>query len=84
MEKVLSKFSTGFLSLAQRLAHYQTIVVITLFYYLILSPIGLLFRLFGWDPLERRGFAKRGQGEPSNWKKCARRHDEISSMRRMS
>jgi len=39
---------------AERVSRVVTLLVLSIVYFLVLTPIGLAKRAFGWDPLERR------------------------------
>lgn len=74
------------MTFAHWLARTQTVVIITLFYFLIISPLGFLMVLFGWDPLEKRGFKKsaRTDTQLTNWKEVKKPKVDVSDMGRMS
>lgn len=55
---------------AARLGHFSNYVVLGLFLYVIMTPTGLALRMFGWDPMGRRG-ATSG----SYWKPISRKTD---------
>jgi len=55
----------GWMKFAGLLGWVNTRVLLTLFFFLVLTPVGLVMRLFGRDPLARR-FAK---GSGSYWEK---------------
>ena len=81
MKTALKKFWTGWKRLAHKVARVQTIILITIFYFLILVPLGALFRMFGWDPLEAKGLQS---GRTSNWKEVTPKSPELESLRRLS
>jgi hypothetical protein len=56
-------------------------LLISLFYFLVIAPLGTLFRLFGWDPLDTKGFKSSKQ---SNWKKIDSKSHEFESLKRQS
>lgn len=81
MKKVLSGIWAAWKRAAHVVGRFQTRVIITLFYCLILSPVGLLMRLCGWDPLEsRKSKAARG----TNWKAVKDGEPDHESLRRQS
>ena len=45
----------AWMALAEVLAFVMTRVVLAVVYFLIVTPIGVVKRLTGWDPLSRRG-----------------------------
>ena len=52
--KVLKPIFIAWMSLAVVLGFFMTRVVLTLFFFLVLTPVGLFFRLIGRDALNRR------------------------------
>ncbi len=67
--------------MAHKIARFQTNLLITLFYFLIVAPLGLIFKLFGWDPLESRAlnFLKK-----TNWRHVKQGEPDLEAMRRQS
>jgi hypothetical protein len=55
----------GWMRFAAVLAYVNTRIILTLLYYILFVPVGLLRRTFGNDALNR----KLGQGETSDWVK---------------
>jgi hypothetical protein len=59
------------MKLAEGMAYVSSRVILALIFFLVLTPIGLIKRAMGWDPLHRRA-ASRG----SFWQPYpARQHD---------
>ena len=56
-------FHTAWMRFAAALGHVNSRVLLTLVYYLVVTPYGVVSRLAGRDPLRRRG---RGEAE-SHW-----------------
>ena len=56
-------FHTAWMRFAVMLGHVNSRVLLTLVYYLVVTPYGVVTRLVGRDPLRRRG---RADGE-SHW-----------------
>ncbi len=54
LPKVLLPVYRVWMALAVVLGFIMTRVILTIVYYLIMTPIGLLMRLFGKDPMQRR------------------------------
>ncbi len=52
--KVLKPVYIAWMSLAVVLGFFMTRVVLTLFFFLVLTPVGLFFRLIGRDALNRK------------------------------
>ncbi len=59
----LREFRAGWLALARGMGWVNTRVLLTLFYYGVIGPVGLVMRLFGRDPLDR----KWPSDQPSYW-----------------
>ena len=59
----LREVCAGWFMLAHALGWFNTRVLLTLFYYAVVSPIGLVMRFFGRDPLDR----KWSQHQQSYW-----------------
>ena len=51
-------FHTAWMKFAALLGHVNSRVLLTLFYYLVMTPYGFVTRLVGRDPLRRRGAAR--------------------------
>jgi hypothetical protein len=45
----------AWMKLAEALAFVMTRLILGIVFFLIVTPIGVVKRLFGWDPLNRRG-----------------------------
>lgn len=82
MKDFFRKLWAGWKRIAHKIGRFQTKVIITLFYFLVLSPFGGLLRLFGWDPLDSKGFSSTTTG--SNWKPVAREELTPDDLRRQS
>jgi len=81
MKNLLKKAWKGWKKIAHRIGRFQTMLLISLFYFLVIAPLGFLFRLFGWDPLETKGFKSSKQ---SNWKTFDSKSHEFESLKRQS
>ncbi|MBD3403457.1 hypothetical protein GF420_11215 [candidate division GN15 bacterium] len=79
MKSVLRRLWAGWKRIALKIGRFNTMVLLGLFYFLILSPLGGLFRLFGWDPLHRR----RGNRSTS-WQAVDNGSPDLESLRRQS
>lgn len=53
---------------AERISRLVTLLVLSIVWFLVLTPIGLVKRAFGWDPLERRAAPS-----DSYWRPCPER-----------
>ena len=81
MKKVLRRIWAGWKKIALKFARFQTNLLLTLFYFFVIAPLGLLFRLFGWDPLESRA---RNLKKGTNWRTVAQSEPDLEAMRRQS
>jgi len=81
MKKVLQNIWAGWKRVAHVIGRFQTRVLTTVFYFLILSPCGALGRLVGWDPLETRAAKRR---RATNWKPVTPEEPDLESLRRQS
>lgn len=81
VRKILSKIWAAWKRFAHVIGRFQTAVAVTLFYFLILSPAGLLGRLVGWDPLDSRASKRR---RSTNWKPVVPEEPDLESLRRQS
>jgi Saxitoxin biosynthesis operon protein SxtJ len=52
----------AWMTLAEVLAFISTRIILGLVFFLVVTPIGMVKRLFGWDPLNRRAVPR-----PSYW-----------------
>ncbi len=50
----MKKLWTGWKRIAAKIAHFQSHLLLSVIYLLILAPLGCLFRLFRQDPLNIR------------------------------
>ncbi len=81
MRKLARKIWNGWKKVALKIARFQTALFLSIFYFLILVPVGLVFKLFGWDPLETR---KLKRERSSNWKAVSQDEPDLEALRRQS
>jgi hypothetical protein len=81
MKKVLSKVWSGWKKIAFKIARFNTIILTSLFYLLLLSPMGAIMRLFGWDPLQS---SHRRLEDKTNWKAIEDGEPTLESMHHQS
>lgn len=81
MKNFFKKLWNGWKKAAHKIARVQAKILVTLFYFLILVPVGALFRVFGWDPLASRGFRS---SKTSNWKDVAPKDQSLESLKHQS
>lgn len=53
--KALTHPNRAWMKLAEVLAFVMTRLILGVVFFLMVTPIGVVKRLFGWDPLSRRG-----------------------------
>ena len=81
MRKTISILWQVWKRFAHRVARIQTAILVTIFYFLVLTPIGLVAHLFGWDPLCRRAFSSDAV---TNWKPVSQPEPDSESLRHQS
>ena len=81
MKNFFKKIWNGWKIAAKKIGRFNTVVLLTLFYFLILAPLGLIFKLFGWDPLNSR---KNKHQLESNWHEVRDQQPDIESLSRQS
>lgn len=64
------------MALAERLGAVMTVVVLGLVFFFVLTPIGLVKRLTGWDPLLRRAASRGSWWAPYSPRQRDRQHYE--------
>lgn len=62
--------------LAEVLGFISTRIILGLVFFLIVTPIGVIKRMFGWDPLKRRSSSKSSYWNPYGKRQRDRRHYE--------
>jgi hypothetical protein len=62
--------------LAEGLSYVTTRVILALVFFLIVTPIGVIKRLSGWDPLSRRSASSESYWRPYSERQRDRRHYE--------
>lgn len=66
----------AWMALAEVLAFVSTRVILAIVYFLIVTPIGFVKRLFGWDPLNRRAPKNESYWRPYSDRQRNPRHYE--------
>jgi Saxitoxin biosynthesis operon protein SxtJ len=61
---------------AEGLSFVSTTIILGLVFFLIVTPIGVIKRLMGWDPLNRRGARKASYWQPYSERQRNPRHYE--------
>jgi hypothetical protein len=81
MKKVLLKIWSGWKKIAFKIARFNTIILISLFYLLLLAPMGAVMRLFGWDPLQS---SRHYLDSKTNWKPVEEGEPTMESLHHQS
>ncbi len=81
MKKFFRGLWQGWKKIALKIARFQTALFLAIFYFLILAPLGGLFRLFGWDPLDT---GRKKRKAPTNWKQLDQTDPDMEALRRQS
>ena len=66
----------AWMALAEVLSFVSTRVILAIVYFLVLTPIGVVKRLSGWDPLHRRAAASDSYWRPYSERQRDPRHYE--------
>jgi Saxitoxin biosynthesis operon protein SxtJ len=74
--KALIFLNRAWMALAEGLAFVSTRVILGLVFFVIVTPIGYIKRLFGWDPLHRRAAASDSYWRPYSERQKDPRHYE--------
>ena len=62
--------------LAEALSFVTTRIILGLVFFLVVTPIGIVKRMMGWDPLGRRGARRESYWQPYSERQRDRRHYE--------
>ena len=68
--------SRAWLALAEVLSFVMTRIILAFVFFVIVTPIGVVKRLFGWDPLHRRAGASDSYWRPYSDRQKDPRHYE--------
>jgi Saxitoxin biosynthesis operon protein SxtJ len=74
--RVLVWPNKAWMGLAEVLSFISTRIILAVVFFGIVTPIGVVKRLFGWDPLHRRGPAKESYWQPYSERQRDPRHYE--------
>ncbi len=66
----------AWMKLAEALAFVMTRVILGIVFFLIVTPIGMIKRMFGWDPLYRRSSPSASYWRPYSERQRDTRHYE--------
>jgi hypothetical protein len=74
--RVLVLPNRAWMLLAEGLAFVTTRIILALVFFLVVTPIGVVKRLTGWDPLNRRGARSDSYWKPYSERQRDPRHYE--------
>src|ERR1041384_5918067 len=66
----------AWMALAEVLSYISTRIILAFVYFAVLTPIGVVKRLFGWEPLNRRAARSESYWRPYSERQRNRRHYE--------
>ena len=66
----------AWMALAEALSFVSTRVILAIVFFLVVTPIGFIKRMFGWDPLHRRGEPRASYWLPYSERQHDPRHFE--------
>lgn len=81
MREFFKRLWQGWKRIAHKIGRFQTLVILTIVYFIIISPFGLIGRMFGWDPLDGRGYKKN---KPTSFRPVADNEPDLESLKRHS
>ncbi len=76
LPRVLVFPNKAWMSLAEVLAFVNTRIILAVLFFLLFTPIGLVKRLLGWDPLNRREGRRDSYWRPYSVRQRDSRHYE--------
>lgn len=68
--------SKAWMALAEALSYVTTRIILAFVFFVIVTPIGFIKRLFGWDPLHRRAAKSDSYWQPYSERQRDPRHYE--------
>src|ERR1044072_2528808 len=74
--RVLFYPNKAWMALAAALSFVTTRIILALVYFVVITPIGIIKRLMGWDPLNRRGASRESYWQPYAERQRDSRHYE--------
>lgn len=76
LPRVLVWPNKAWMALAEVLSFVSTRIILAFVFFLVVTPIGFIKRLFGWDPLHRRAAASDSYWRPYSARQRDPRHYE--------
>jgi hypothetical protein len=74
--RVLVLPNRAWMLLAEGLSFVSTRIILALVFFLVVTPIGVIKRMMGWDPLSRRGARSESYWKPYSERQRDPRHYE--------
>jgi len=81
MKAIFIKIWEKWKKIAKIIGHFNTKVFVTLTYFILIAPLGFLFRLFGWNPLDN---SWKNRQRTSNWRQVKVEEPDFDSMTKQS
>ena len=66
----------GWMKLAEGMSYVSTRIILAFVFFLVLTPVGLIKRAMGWDPLHRRSDSRDSYWRPYSQRQLDPRHYE--------
>jgi hypothetical protein len=76
LPRVLVVPNKAWMKLAEGLSYVSTRIILAIIYFLVMTPIGLIKRATGWDPLHRRATPQESYWRPYGARQQNTRHYE--------
>ena len=76
LPRALTYPNRAWAALAEVLSFISTRIILAFVYFVVITPIGVVKRLFGWDPLNRRAAASESYWRPYSERQRNPRHYE--------
>jgi hypothetical protein len=74
--RILVYPNQAWMKLAEGLSFISTRIILAFVFFLVLTPIGIIKRAMGWDPLHRRGDSLESYWRPYSKRQLDQRHYE--------
>ena len=74
--RILVYPNQAWMKLAEGLSFISTRIILAFVFFLVLTPIGIIKRAMGWDPLHRRGDSLESYWRPYSKRQRDQRHYE--------
>ena len=74
--RILYYPNKAWMTLAEGLSYVSTRIILAFVYFVVLTPIGVIKRMTGWDPLSRRAPSRESYWQPYSERQRDPRHYE--------